>query len=59
MNYLNELFWRIRYVWHFRKETGFKWSFCWSAAMAAEYEEELGYTPREAVLEELSYWDGE
>ena len=61
MKRIKELFWRIDYMRHFRRQTGFPWRFCWSAACAAkaEYEESMGYTPAESVYEELSYWDGE
>lgn len=51
---MREWWWRVRYVWYFRRATGFPWSFCVSAAWAGDYWPD--YTPAESVDEELTYW---
>lgn len=52
------LFWyRVRYAYWMRRETLMPYRMAWSAAMAVEYEWILdGYSPRDAVGEELSQW---
>ena len=56
---MKEFFYQLRYAFWWRQVTGHPWEFCWYSAKAADIEQLIvdEYSPRDAVHEELSYWN--
>lgn len=55
-----EWWWKFRYAYWMHRMVGLSFDFCWDSATAALESQDFledGYTPREAVEIELSYWN--